>query len=106
MVEQILKGMEDLKIAMVKKLEDSLSGCRFPYYRCNCYDSTMHNQKDCDEHKEALKHDLIYYEGNRIHSMDFRKLLQPNFHKGGMKKTLEEEMVAQSNYAALTRTGM
>jgi hypothetical protein len=56
MMEQILKGMEDLKIAIVKKSEDVPR-------RCIWCDSAEHDRKECDEHKEALRRDLIYYEG-------------------------------------------
>ena len=36
-------------------------------------------------------------------SLIFWKPLWPNFRKGGMKKVLEEEIVAKSNYATITR---
>ena len=98
-VEQLLKDMENLKIAMVKKSEDRPSGSKYMDRRCIWCDSTEHDRRDCDEHKEALRRDLIYYEGNRIHSMDSRKPLRPNFRKGGMKKILEEEISAKNNYA-------
>ena len=35
---------------------------------------------------------------NQIHSMDSQKPFRPNFRKGGMKKVLEEEIAAKSNY--------
>ena len=37
---------------------------------CIWCNSTEHDWRDCDEHKEALRRDLIYYEGDWIHSMD------------------------------------
>ena len=89
MVEQFLKGMEDLKIIIVKKTEDRAKSSKYMDRQCIWCDSTEHDRKDCDEHKEALRWDLIYYEGNVIHSMDSRKPLQPNFRKGGTKKVLE-----------------
>ena len=98
-VEQLRKEMENLKIAMVKKSEDRSATSKYADRRCIWCDSSEHDRRDCDEHKEALRRDLIYYEGNRIHSMDSRKPLRPNFRKGGMKKVLEEEMAAKNNYA-------
>ena len=99
MVEQLLKEMENLKIVMVKKSDDRPTSSKYMDRRCIWCDSTVHDRKDCDEHKEALRRDLIYYEGNWIHSMDSWKPLRPNFRKGGTKKVLEEEIAAKSNYA-------
>ena len=94
-----MKEMENLKIVIVKKLDDRPTSSKYMDRQCIWCDSTEHDQRDCDEHKETLRRDLIYYEGNRIHSIDSRKPLQPNFRKGGMKKVLEEEIAAQRNYA-------
>ena len=54
MVEQLLKEIENLKIAMVKKSEDRLASSKYMDRRFIWCDSTEHDQKDCDEHKEAL----------------------------------------------------
>ena len=62
-------------------------------------DNTENNHMDSEEDNEALRCNLIYYEGNPIHSMESWKPLQKNFRRGGMKKVLEEEMVAKGNYA-------
>ena len=74
-VEQLLREMENLKLVMVKKSEDRPASSKYMESRCIWCDSTEHDRKDCDEHKEALLRDDIYYEGNRIHSMDSRKPL-------------------------------
>ena len=102
-MEQLLKEMENLKIAMVKKSEDHPASSKYMDRWCIWCDSTEHDQKNYDEHKEALRRDLIYYEGNWIHLMDSRKPLGPNFRKGGMKKVLEEEITVKRNYATTTR---
>ena len=47
-VEQILKGMEDLKIVVVKKSEDRPTSSKYMYRRCIWCDSTEHDWKDCD----------------------------------------------------------
>jgi hypothetical protein len=96
-MEQLLKDMENLKIASVKKSEDR---SKYMNRRCMWCDSAEHNQRDCDERKEALRRDLIYYEGNRIHLMDTQKPLRTKYRKGGMKKVFEEEMAAKNDYAA------
>ena len=54
------------------------------------HDSAEHGQRDCEELKEALQRDFVYYKGGGIHSMDSEKLLRPNFRNGGKKKVLEE----------------
>ena len=98
-IDASMVEMENLKIAMVKKSDDRPTSSKYTDRRCIWCDSAEHDRRDCDEHKEALRRDLIYYEGNRIHSMDSRKPLRPNFRKGGMKKVLEEELAARCNYA-------
>ena len=105
-VEQLLKEMENLKIAMVKKSDDRPTSSKYMDRRCIWCDSTEHDRRDCDKHKEALRRDLIYYEGNRIHSMDSQKPLRPNFRKGGMKKVLEEEIAANHNYVITAGIGV
>ena len=57
MVEQLLKEMENLKIAMVKKSEDRPTSSKYMNHRCIWCDNTEHDRKDCDEHKEALRQD-------------------------------------------------
>ena len=71
--------MEDLKIVMVKKSVDRPTGSKYRDQQCIWCNSTEHGQRDCGELKEALRGDLIYYEGGQIHSMESLKLLQPNF---------------------------
>ena len=66
MMAQLLKEMENLKIAMVKKSEDRPTRSKYMDRRCIWCDSIEHDRRDCDEHKEALRRDLIYYEGNQI----------------------------------------
>ena len=94
----MLKEMENLKIAMESKSDDRPTTSKYMDRQCIWCDNTEHDWRDCDKHKEALRRDLIYYEGNQIHLMDSRKPLRPNFQKGGMKKVLEEEIAAKSNY--------
>ena len=53
-VEELLKEMENLKIAMVKKSDDRPTSSKYMDRRCIRCDSTEHDRRDCDEHKEAL----------------------------------------------------
>ena len=99
-LDQLAKSLEDLKIAFVKKDEEMKADSRFKDRRCIWCDSTDHGRGDCEEHKEALRRDLIYYEGNRIHSTETRQPLKTNFRKGGMKKVLQEEREGRINYSA------
>ena len=53
-------------------------------------DSVDHQKKDCQEHRDALKHDKIYYQDGKIHSTETRRPFQLNFERGGMKKRMED----------------
>ena len=53
-VEQLLKEMENLKIAMVKKSDDRPTSFKYMHHRWIWCESTGHDRRDCDEHKEAL----------------------------------------------------
>ena len=66
-LKKILKGMENLKIAMVKKSEECRSSSRYVDRYCIWCSSSKHDQKDRYDYKEALKKDLIYFEGNPFH---------------------------------------
>jgi hypothetical protein len=96
-LEQLLKGIADLKIAGMRRADERPSTSD---RRCIWCDDATHDWRRCDEYKEALRRDLIYYEGKRIHSMDSRKLLRTNYRKGGMKKILEEEIAARNSYVS------
>jgi hypothetical protein len=99
-LDQLAKSLEDLKIAFVKKDDEIRANTRFKDRRCIWCDSTDHGRGDCEEHKEALRQDLIYYDGNRIHSTETRQPLKTNFRKGGMKKILQDERGDRINYSA------
>ena len=53
-IEQLLKEIENLKIVMVKKSDDRPTNSKYMDRRCIWCDSTEHDWRDCDEHKEAL----------------------------------------------------
>ena len=99
-LDQLAKSLEDLKIAILKKDEETRSFSRLKDRRCIWCDSADHGRGDCEEHKEALSRDLIYYDGNRIHSTEMRQPLKTNFKKGGMKKVLQDEREGRVNYFA------
>mgnify|MGYP000294136644 CR=1 FL=1 len=48
-------------------------------YRCVWCDSVDHARKDCASLQEAIRQNLVYMEGNIIHSSETRKPLQVNF---------------------------
>jgi hypothetical protein len=54
----------------------------------------------------VLHYDLIYYVGNYINSIDSQKPRQTNYHKGGMKKILGEEIATRSNHLTTMRIRM
>jgi hypothetical protein len=102
-LEQLLIGIADLKIVGMRRADERPSTSD----RCCIWcDDATHDWRRCDEYKEALRRDLIYYKGNHIHSMDSRKPLQTNYQKGGMKKILEEEIAARNSYASKVRICM
>ena len=62
-VEQLLKEMENLKISIVKKLEDHPTSSKYMDGQCIWCDSIEHDRKDCNEHKEALRRTLESHSG-------------------------------------------
>ena len=80
-------------------MEERPATSRYRDSRCIWCDNAEHVPRNCNELKEALRRDLVYYEGGRLHSMDSHKPLRPNFRNGGMKKELEETVTPQRNYA-------
>ena len=53
-VEQLLKEMENLKIAMVKKSDNRPKSSKYTDRRCIWCNSAEHDRRDYDQHKEAL----------------------------------------------------
>ena len=77
-MEQLLKGIEELKIKIVKMVKRPVG----PGYKdqwCIWSDRAKHGLRDCEELKEALRHDMFYYKDGWIHSMDSSKSVRPNF---------------------------
>ena len=94
LLHELVKGMKDLSIK-VTKLESRQSSTSSRQgggivQRCMWCDSVDHQKKDCQEHKDALKNDKIYYQDGKIHSTETRQPLQLNFGRGGMKKLMED----------------
>ena len=93
-MHELVKGMEDLLIKVTKlELGQSSTSSRQGgdiVRRCMCCDNVYHEKKDCQEHRDALNHDRIYYQDGKIHSMETRQPLQLNFGRGGMKKLIED----------------
>ena len=94
LLHELVKGMKDLSIK-VTKLESRQSSTSSRQgggivQRCMWCDSVDHEKKDCQEHRDALSHDRIYYQDGKIHSMETRQPLQLNFGRGGMKKLIED----------------
>ena len=84
MVEQILKGMEDLKIAMVKKLEDRNER------RCIWCDSIEHLRNPCAENDKVVRRGIIFCRDRMAHNSIKGQQLSTNFTKGEMKKLMED----------------
>ena len=59
---QLLKGIEDLKTAMVKTVERPARYRDSHHIWC---DSADHIHRDYEDLKEALQCDMVYYEGGR-----------------------------------------
>jgi hypothetical protein len=73
MLEELLKGIVDLKIAGMRRADERPSTSNWHSIWCN---DAIHVWRRCNEYKEALHCDLIYYEGNNIYSVDSQKQLQ------------------------------
>ena len=61
-MEQLLKGIDELKIAMVK-MTKWLASSRYRDSRSIWCDNAYHIHRAFEELKEVLRHDLVYYEG-------------------------------------------
>jgi hypothetical protein len=66
MFEELLKGIVDLKIEGMRRADERPSTSDWGCIWC---DDATHVWR-CDEYKEALHCDLIYYEGNHMYSLD------------------------------------
>ena len=65
LLHELVKGMKDLSIKMMK-LESGQSSTSSRQgggmvRRCMWCDSIDHQKKDCQEHRDALNHNKIYY---------------------------------------------
>ena len=94
LLHELVKGMKDLSIKVTKLESGQSSSSSWQgggvVRRCMWCDSVDHQKKDCQEHRDALKHDKIYYQDGKIHSTETRQPLQLNFGRGGMKKLMED----------------
>ena len=99
-IDELIKGMRDLQLKFTKHEKGESSSVRQNpsegekgefVRRCIWCDSTEHQKRDCQSHKEALERNVIFYQNGRIHSSETRQPLKTNFGKGGMKKVMEDE---------------
>jgi hypothetical protein len=67
MLEQLIKEIADLKIAGMRRADERPSTSD---RRCIWCDDATHDWRRCYGYNASLLRDLIYYEGNHIHSMD------------------------------------
>ena len=52
-------------------------------YRCLWCDSFDHSRRECTNLQDAIRKNVVYLDGNMIHSSETRKLLRVNFERGG-----------------------
>ena len=79
LLHELVKGMKDLSIK-VTKLEPRQSSTSSRQgggivRRCMWCDKVDHQKKDCQEHRDALNHDKIYYQDGYVHSTETRQPL-------------------------------
>jgi protein-L-isoaspartate O-methyltransferase len=55
-LEQLLKGIVDLEIEIMRRADEQLSTSDRHHILC---DDAMQNWRRCDEYKEVLRHDLV-----------------------------------------------
>ena len=90
-LEELVKGVRDLNIRCAK-LEEAKSSPRENFVRrCIWCDSPDHERRECISFKDALNKDIVYFKEGKIHASETRLPLIPNYGKGGMKKTMDEE---------------
>ena len=72
-------------------------------YICVWCDSLDHSQRDCVDLQEVIRKNIVYLDGNMIHSSETRKPFRVNFGRGRLKRIVEEEdakYVESMHYAA------
>ena len=85
-IEELARKFEAVSLANMSRREPK---GKDPYI-CAWCDSIDHARKDCASLQEAIRQNLVYMEGNIIHSSETRKPLQVNFGRGGLKKIMDE----------------
>jgi len=99
-VDELVKGIQELKIKMTKLEEKghssegalkessapkSTSTGRGLPLRCMWCDSFAHSRRDCKEFTEALDNKVVVFKEGKIHLKDGSEPLETNFGRGGMK---------------------
>mgnify|MGYP006966602061 CR=1 FL=1 len=89
-LEELVREVRDLNIRCVK-LEETKPPCDNFVRRCIWCDSPDHERRECNSFKDALHKDIVYFKEGKIHASETRLPLIPNYGRGRMKKTMEEE---------------
>ena len=72
-------------------------------FRCVWCDNFGHSRRECVDLQDAIQKNVVYLDGNMIHSNETWKPLRVYFGRGGLKKIVEEEdarHVEAMDYAA------
>lgn len=95
-MEELVKGMRELRIKLARLEEKGQPSDTKPQHRegfiprCMWCDSLDHARSACEEFKEAMRNNLVFFKEGRICSKESGLPIKTNFGRGGMKKTLDE----------------
>ncbi|MCO5582261.1 hypothetical protein L7F22_036153 [Adiantum nelumboides] len=95
MLDELVKGMRDLKVNLVKLEEkgkplgplsrSSQQQAKEGFvHRCIWCDSTDHTRRDCDGFSDVLRKDVAFFKDGKIHLREKDLPLRTNFGKGEM----------------------
>ncbi|KAL2621973.1 hypothetical protein R1flu_002178 [Riccia fluitans] len=100
-LEEIMRGMRDLNIKLARLEEKASRDEVKPLVkqnrdqRCIWCDSLDHMHRECKEFADSLRQGVVFWKHGRIALRESCEQQKTNFNKGGMKKIVEDYLVAQ-----------
>ncbi|KAL3702263.1 hypothetical protein R1sor_020285 [Riccia sorocarpa] len=101
-LEDIMKGMRDLSLKLTRLEEKGAGEAAKParrqgwVQRCIWCDGTDHARRECEDFSLMMGRGTIFWKDGKVALRDTGEELRTNFGKGGMKKIVEDYLVAHS----------
>lgn len=103
-LEELMRGMRELKVEMSALKKSTRSGTSRPaegskgfVVRCIWCDDPNHKRGDCGSYADAMKSGIITFKEGRIRDAATDEPLETNFGRGGMKKLMEDRLGRSSS---------